>query len=67
MKYDEESLPAVMMDDPEEPMQSCFNVEQLEDVDMVLDDDEGDAVLQRIDGTTLQPVVKVSIFTHIFS
>ena len=42
-------------------MQSCFNVEQLEDVDMVNEDDDADALLQRIDGGTLQCVVKVSL------
>lgn len=43
-----------------EPMQSCFNVEQLEDVDMVNETEDGfDAIIQRIDGETLQATHRV--------
>ncbi|KAM7535233.1 hypothetical protein Aperf_G00000101807 [Anoplocephala perfoliata] len=61
VRYDEESLPAASADVPDEPMQSCFNVEQLEDVDMVHDDDDDDAVLQRIDGETLKVVLRAEM------
>nr|CDS32093.2 hypothetical transcript [Hymenolepis microstoma] len=64
VKYDDESLPTVSNDVPDEPMQSCFNVEQLEDVDMAHDDDDDDAILQRIDGTTLKAVVRAEMIGH---
>ncbi|VUZ54169.1 unnamed protein product [Hymenolepis diminuta] len=63
VKYDDDSLLITSNDVPDEPMQSCFNVEQLEDVDMVHDEDE-DAVLQRIDGTTLKAIVKAEMIGH---
>ena len=53
-------MPGAVGDAFNEPMQSCFNVEQLEDVDMVNEDDDADAILQRIDGETLKCAVKVS-------
>lgn len=65
VRYDEESLPAASVGAPNEPMQSCFNVEQLEDVDMVHDDDEDDAVLQRIDGETLKTVLRVGLIIFV--
>ncbi|VDN98841.1 unnamed protein product [Rodentolepis nana] len=64
LKYDEESLPTVSNIVTDEPMQSCFNVEQLEDVDMIHDNDDDDSILQRIDGTTLKAVVRAEMFGH---
>ncbi|KAM3181191.1 hypothetical protein ACTXT7_014852 [Hymenolepis weldensis] len=61
VKYDEDSLLIASNDVRDEPMQSCFNVEQLEDVDMVHEEDEDDAVLQLIDGTTLKAIVRIPI------
>ncbi len=50
----------------DEPLQSCFNVEQLEDVDMVNGpDDDSDAIIQRIDGETLQATQRVRL-TYIY-
>ncbi|VDD81851.1 unnamed protein product [Mesocestoides corti] len=64
VRYDDESLPAVTTNAPDEPMQSCFNVEQLEDVDMVQEADDEEAVMQRIDGESLKTVLKAEMIGH---
>ncbi|KAH9285028.1 NudC domain-containing protein 1 [Echinococcus granulosus] len=64
VRYDEGSLPATTTDAPGEMMQSCFNVEQLEDVDMVHEEDEDDGVMQRIDGETLKVVLRGEMVGH---
>ncbi|KAL5108896.1 NudC domain-containing protein 1 [Taenia crassiceps] len=64
VRYDEGSLPAAITDAPGEMMQSCFNVEQLEDVDMVHEEDEDDGVMQRIDGESLKVVIRAEMVGH---
>ncbi|KAL5971010.1 NudC domain-containing protein 1 [Taenia solium] len=64
VRYDEGSLPAAATDAPGEMMQSCFNVEQLEDVDMVNEEDEDDGVMQRIDGESLKVALRAEMVGH---
>uniref|UniRef100_A0A0R3WU51 NudC domain-containing protein 1 n=1 Tax=Hydatigena taeniaeformis TaxID=6205 RepID=A0A0R3WU51_HYDTA len=64
VRYDEGSLPTANADTSGEMIQSCFNVEQLEDVDMINDEDEDDGVMQRVDGETLEVVLRGEMVGH---